>query len=66
MMYEKAVKSVKELGAVKKQQIVLEKKIQTLKTEIEVKKQAIDKQDKQKQSLIGLYNTLKEKNLEAH
>ena len=66
MMYEKAVKSVKDLGAIKKQQIILEKKIQTLKQDIEVKRTSLEKQDKQKQSLINLYNTLKEKNLEAH
>jgi len=45
-MFEKAVKSVKDLGAVKKQQILIEKKIQLLKTEIEAKKAGIEKQDK--------------------
>ena len=48
MMFEKAVKSVKDLGAVKKQQIMIEKRIQSLKSEIEVKRSNIEKQDKQK------------------
>lgn len=48
MMYEKAVKAVKDLGQYKKQQVLLEKKIGSLKQEIEEKRLNLEKQDKQK------------------
>lgn len=66
MLYEKAVKGVKELSSYKKQQILMKKKIEELKKEVTEKKIKLETQDKQKQSLISLYEGLKEKNLEVH
>lgn len=66
MLYEKAVKGVKELGNYKKQQILMERKIEQMKIETQEKRVSLEKQDKQKQSLLNLYTGLKDKNLEAH
>lgn len=65
MMYERTVKAVKDLGQYKKQQILLEKKISQMKQEIEEKRVSLEKQEKQKTSLMNLFNGLQEKNLEA-
>ena len=48
MLYEKAVKGVKGLSSYKKQQILMSKKIDEMKKEVEEKRFKLDTQDKQK------------------
>jgi len=66
MLHKKAIKAVKELGQYRKNQGLMKGQIDNMKTQIEQKRVDLDSLVKQKQTLINLYEGLKQKNIEAH
>ena len=65
-IYEKSLRAVKECGNLKKHFIRVEKEIDVVKQGINSDFVTFTKQNKQKNTLVGLFEDLKKKNVEAH